>query len=162
MRNNKNVMVALALVAIASMLLAACGGGQPVEVTRIVEVAGTPQVEVVTATPEPKPVEPKTMVVCMAQEPQTLYVLSESALVKVAVLEAVYDAPGGFDLRSYDYQAVAFTKLSNFDDGDAKKEEVEVKVGDMVYNAADDSVVEITKETKVTLNQVVRTQKRVT
>lgn len=153
MRINKNAMVALALVTVASMLLAACGGGQPVEVTRIVEIAGTPQVQVVTATPEPAPEEPKVMVVCMAQEPQTLYSLSESALVKTAVLEAVYDSALLIDTRSYDYQAVTVKSVPNFDDGTAVKSEVEVKVGDKVYNAADDSVVEITKETKVTLNQ---------
>src|SRR3990172_318882 len=150
MRNNKNVMVALALVAIASMLLAACGGGQPVEVTRIVEVAGTPQVQVVTATPEPAPVEPKVMVVCMAQEPQTLYTLSESALVKAAVLEAVYD--WGVDTRSYDYQAVGIMELPSFDNGLATKAEVEVKEGDMVYDAATDGVVPLAAG--VVLNQL--------
>lgn len=142
-------------LAIASMILAACAPApstpQTIEVTKI--VAGTPVVEqvVVTATPEPKPVEPKVFVVCMAQEPQTLYTFSESALVKSAVLEAMYDF--GVDTATYGYLPVGLTKLPSLDDGDAELIEVEVKVGDTVQDAALDAVVTIEPTSTVTLAQ---------
>lgn len=146
--------IALSAVMIVSMILAACAQATPptVEVTRV--VAGTPVVEqvIVTATPAPKPVEPKVFVVCMAQEPQALYTLGGSALVQSAVYEALYDF--GVDSRTYDYQPVGLKKLPNFKDGDAKKNEVTVKVGDTVYDAATDAVVTIAPTSTVTLNQV--------
>ena len=103
----------------------------------------------VTAVPTTAPTQPKVMVVCMAQEPQTLYTFSENALVKSAVLEAVYD--WGFDARGYSYQPNGIVKLPNLDDGDASIADVEVGVGDTVYNLATDEVVTITPTTTVTI-----------
>ncbi len=147
---------------LVSLILAACQPQAPAATTaeRVVETQVVTQVvretqvvqEVVTATPAPKPTEPKVMVVCMAQEPNTLYTMTDSSLVKTAVLEGLYDF--GVDSRSYEYQPVGLTKLPNFDDGDAKQEEVEVGIGDVVYNAADDSVVTVGPTTTVTLNQL--------
>lgn len=146
----------LAGITLFSLVLAACAPAastpQTIEVTKI--VAGTPVVEqvVVTATPEPVATEPKVMVVCMAQEPSTLYTLSESALVKTHVLEAVYD--WGIDTRTYDYQAIGIVELPTFDNGGADRIEVEVGVGDKVYDAAQDLVVTIEATTTATLNQL--------
>src|SRR6185503_14029633 len=90
----------LAGTLLTSLILSACQGPTTVEVpvtvavvqTQVVDVIQTEVVQVeVTAVPTTAPTEPKVMVVCMAQEPQTLYTLSEAALVKTAVLEAVYD-----------------------------------------------------------------------
>jgi peptide/nickel transport system substrate-binding protein len=150
MRKNNKVLMVMSVLAIASIILAACGTPptpETIVVTQIVQ--GESQTVVVTATPEPEPVEPKVMVVCMAQEPQTLYTLSESALVKSAVLEAVYD--WGVDTRGYQYQNVGIAELPSFDNGLAVKSEVEVKDGDMVYDAATDEVVPLAAG--VTLNQ---------
>src|SRR5690554_3156403 len=61
--------------------------GQPVEVTRIV----TETVEIV-ATPETSGEEARTdLVVCMAQEPETLYTYGGSMLVQAAVTHAFYE-----------------------------------------------------------------------
>lgn len=139
--------LAISLLLVASVILAACQPAQTVEVTKI--VAGTPVVEIVEVTPVPAPIE-QTMVVCMAQEPQTLYSFSEAALVKTAVLEAVYD--GTIDTRTYGYQAVAFTAVPKFGAGDADQVEVTVKDGDTVYDVATDSVVPLAAG--VTLNQL--------
>ncbi|HLF03154.1 MAG TPA: hypothetical protein VI547_14320, partial [Anaerolineales bacterium] len=153
MRKNNKVLMAMSVLAIASIILAACGAPptpETIVVTQIVE--GESQTVVVTATPEPEVVEPKVMVVCMAQEPQTLYSLSESALVKAAVLEAVYDSNTVIDTRGYEYQAVSVQSVPNFEDGTAKQEEVTVKDGDMVYDVATDGVVPLAAG--VTLSQV--------
>jgi peptide/nickel transport system substrate-binding protein len=147
-------------VLVFSMLLAACGGGTPQVVEQTVVVKETVVAEgetvveevVVTATPEPEVVEPKVMVVCMAQEPNTLYTLTDASLVKTAVLEALYDF--GVDQRSYDYQPVGLAQLPKFDNGGAVQNEVEVTVGDSVYDAAQDLVVTIQPTSVVTLNQL--------
>jgi peptide/nickel transport system substrate-binding protein len=156
----KRMFAVMSLLVIASMLITACGPSgatTPVVIKETVVVNGTPIV--VTAPPPTSgPAEPtataspKTLVVCMAQEPQTLYTLSEAALVKSAVLEAVYDF--GVDTRTYGYQPVGITKLPDFKDGDAKKNEVTLKAGDKVYDAATDEVVTLPVTHEVTINQV--------
>ncbi|MEK7786925.1 MAG: hypothetical protein AAB658_16065, partial [Chloroflexota bacterium] len=151
MRKNNKVLMVMSVLAIASIILAACGAPptpETIVVTQIVQ--GESQTVVVTATPEPEPVEPKVMVVCMAQEPQTLYTYSESALVKSAVLEAVYDF--GVDTRSYQYQNVGIAELPSFDNGLAAQEEVTVAEGAMVYDAGTDAVVPLAAG--VVLNQL--------
>lgn len=158
--SKKYLMLVFSLVIVASMMLSAC---QPqtvtvektVVVTEVVKEAGATTVveKVITATPAPVATQPKVMVVCMAQEPTNLYnYAGDNALVKTAVLEALYDF--GVDTRTFAYQPVGLTKLPNFNDGDAKKNEVTVKVGDKVYDAATDEVVTVAPTSTVTLNQV--------
>lgn len=134
--NRKKLFTAVSLLMVLSVLLSACAQQQApstVVVRETVVVEATP----VPATPEPA--GPKVMVVCMAQEPETLYTLSEAALVKTAVLEAVYD--WGVDTRSYDYQAVGIVELPSLDNGLASTEEVTVNEGDLVYDVVTDEVV---------------------
>ena len=145
---------------LAALALAAC---TPTEVVKTVIVTQEVQVEgetvikevVVTATPEPaapEVAEPKIMVVCMAQEPTSLYTYEGSALVKTAVLEAVYDF--GVDSRTYEYQPVGITAVPSFDAGDAVQTEVSVTIGDKVYDAVTDEVVTVAPTSTVTLNQL--------
>jgi peptide/nickel transport system substrate-binding protein len=138
MSRNRTMMV-LGLLVVAGMLLAACG--PKTEVT-----PGT----VVTDVPT-QPAAPKTFVVCMAQEPADLNVFTDTALVKAAVLEAVYG--WGLDTRSYTYQAEGLEKVPSFSDGDAQTIEIEVTIGDTVYDAATDNVVTIAADAKISLNQ---------
>lgn len=138
----------ISILALASIILAACAP-QTVEVPVTVIVEGTPVVQIQEVTPTPEP-QPNVMVVCMAQEPQTLYSLSESALVTSAVLEAVYD--GSIDTRTYGYQNVLFTAVPKFGNGDADQVEVTVKEGDMVYDVATDAAVPLAAG--VVLNQL--------
>jgi peptide/nickel transport system substrate-binding protein len=94
----------------------------------------------------------KTMTVCMTQEPRTLYTLSESTLVKAAVLEGVYDF--GVDQRTYAYQPVGMLKLPNYADGDAGQYTVTVQIGDTVYDALSDAVIVLTNTSIVNLRQL--------
>lgn len=156
----RKLWATLMMLVIASVALAACtpAAGTPIVVTSVVTqiVEGTPvevvQTQVVTAVPTDAPTEPKVMVVCMAQEPQTLYTLSEAALVKTAVLEAVYD--WGIDARSYGYQAVGIKELPSFDNGLATQGEVDVTIGDKVYDISTDEVVTVEATSTVTLAQL--------
>ncbi len=106
--------------------------GESVEVTRIVE-----QVVEVTAAPTEAPAQPKDLIICMAQEPPTLYVYGEAMLTASAIRHAIYT--NYITNLSYDYQADGLDKIPSLADGDAVLNVVEVGEGDVVRKA-DDSV----------------------
>jgi len=149
MLRNKLMAMFGALV-VLSMLLAACGPtAAPVEVVKTVVVEKTVEVEkevVVTKevvkevekTPPPTPVQPKTLVVCQGQEPDTLYANGGSMLAASHIQEAVYDGP--IDSRTYSYQPIILEKLPSTEDGDALINAVSVQAGDMVVDDAGDPV----------------------
>jgi peptide/nickel transport system substrate-binding protein len=129
-------------------LLAACqpAAGEPVEVTRIVTetvtVEGEAQevtrviTETVVVPPEETevPAQPKDLIVCMAQEPDTLYPYGGSMLAATAVQVAIFETE--VTTFSYDYQALGIEKLPNLEDGDAVINQVEVNAGDLVLDAS--------------------------
>jgi peptide/nickel transport system substrate-binding protein len=146
MLSSKKLMLVLGLLVIASMVLAACAPTttEPETVVETVvitvETEGETVVQVVTPTPEPVDM-PDTLVICMGQEPETLYVNGNSMLAMTSILEAVfYDGPGGVDARTFDYQPIIWEKLPSLADGDATLVEVTVTEGDTVV-AADQSVI---------------------
>ena len=145
---------ALALTALFVMLgalaLAACQpqAAETVEVTRIVTEEGA-EVEVtriveevveVTAAPTEAPAQPKDLVVCMAQEPDTLYVYGGSMLAASAVQHAIFT--DNLTTLGYDYQADGIEKVPSLEDGDAVLNSVEVTEGTVVRKA-DDTVGEL-------------------
>lgn len=138
----------LGLLVIASMALAACGAPAAPE-------EGPAATEAAPEATEAAPAEPKVMVACLAQEPSTLYLYSESALVKSFVLDAIYDGYagplGGYDARTYDYQSVYYN-LSTFDDT-AEQNTIEVGVGDVVYDPAQDAAVPLEAGMTISMNQ---------
>ena len=81
-----------------------------------------------TSTSQPE----RTLVVCLAQEPETLYPYGGSSSAQQVILEAVYDGP--IDSRSYSYQPVILEKLPSLADGDAQLSPVDVATGDRVVN----------------------------
>lgn len=106
--------------------------GEPVEVTRIVT-----ETQVVEVTREADQVDTgptnKDLIVCMAQEPATLYWYGESMLTKSHVLHGIYD-----DLafsQGFDYQPNGLVKLPSLDEGDAVINDVEVEEGATVADA---------------------------
>lgn len=113
-----------------AIVLASCG--QPAEVdvpiTQIVPTSLTATELVPTELPPP----PKTLVVCLGQEPSSLYLYSPSLPETDAILQAIYDGP--IDLRGYQYQPVILSRLPTLDDGDARIEIVELTEGDVYLN----------------------------
>lgn len=106
--------------------------GQTVEVTRVVEV----QVEVpVEATEVPAEPVSKDLIVCMAQEPDTLYPYGGSMLAGAAVQHAIFE--NNITNLSYGYQAQGLEKLPSLADGDAVLNDVEVNAGDIVLVAGE-------------------------
>lgn len=83
---------------------------------------------IATSTPEPR-----SLVICVGQEPDTLYPLREVFTEQSNILEAVYDGP--IDNRTYAFQPVILEKLPSLADGDAILRTVTVSEGDMIVDA---------------------------
>ncbi|MGB0388364.1 MAG: peptide ABC transporter substrate-binding protein [Ardenticatenaceae bacterium] len=96
-----------------------------------VQVEATVEV-VVTATAEPEVTGPKSIVICQAQEPDTLYIYGGSMLAASHVQAALgyqYNFIVGAD---YAYQAVGLEELPTLDNGGATMETVTINPGDEV------------------------------
>lgn len=120
------------LWALCGPVLAACATDAPVEVEVTVVVP-----KIVEATPEQTAVPPaqsKNLVVCMAQEPDTLYPYGSSMLASRAVGHAIFET--SITTLAYGYQAHAIEKLPSLADGDAVIVTVEVGEGDRVLTAS--------------------------
>lgn len=104
--------------------------GESVEVTRVVVETVTVEVE-----PTPEPTGPKDLIVCMAQEPDTMYPYGGSMLAARAVQHAIFE--NDLTTLSFAYQAQGLEKVPSLSDGDAVLQEVEVKPGDMVRDVTD-------------------------
>ena len=130
--SRKSILLAL-FVVVAVLALAACTG-ETVETikTVIVTVESIVEEVVVTATPEPVVVEPRTLVICLGQEPDTLYPYGGSMLAASQVQEAIWGDT--IDTRTYAYQPGIFEKLPSLADGDAVINAVDVVAGDMVVD----------------------------
>jgi len=112
-----------------SVLLAACQGMPAVEPTATAAPTATLVLPTATATVPP----PRTLVVCLGQEPASLYLYGGSTRGMWSVLEAIYDGP--IDRRQFNYQPVILEKLPTTTDGDATLQAVAVRAGDAVVNA---------------------------
>jgi peptide/nickel transport system substrate-binding protein len=108
-----------------------------IEVTRVIV-----ENELVVVTPEAVEEEekPKELVVCISEEPETLYPygLRNTTTTATHVLQGVYEAL--FTNRAFDYQARAIEKIPSLADGDAVFKVVLVNEGDVVVDADGDVV----------------------
>jgi peptide/nickel transport system substrate-binding protein len=119
-------------------LLAACGLGgedQPTETTNVaIETLESTQ-ELATAPPLSTPTPtPRRLTICMAKEPDTLFLYGGDSIAQRHVLQAIYDGP--IDRVGYQLQPVILEKLPSLADGDAVLEPVPVAAGDVVVNSA--------------------------
>jgi len=115
------------------IFVAGCQTSQPlpqntpaVATQAITEVVPEPPAP--TATPEP----PDTLVMCVQEEPQTLYAYGGSSRSMWSVLEAIYDGP--IDTRGYQLEPVILEKLPSLADGDAAIITKTVQDGDAVVD----------------------------
>ncbi|MEZ0397137.1 MAG: peptide ABC transporter substrate-binding protein [Anaerolineales bacterium] len=112
------------LLFILILLLSACDGGEALPPSP--SSLPAPQ-------PTPTAVEPRSLTVCLGQEPPTLFPVGNLSASAQAVLAAVYDGP--IDTNAYAYQPVILEKLPSLADGDAQVAPVSVYVGDEVVDA---------------------------
>ncbi len=140
---HKRVSLLLALLVVFSMVLSACGTPEPStpaapteDVTEGEEPTSAPATEEeIEVTPEEED-EPTTLVVCLGQEPDSLYQFGSTMAASSHVQEAIYDGAGGYgyDTRTYSYQPVILEKLPSINDDDAVIQEVTVQEGDLVVD----------------------------
>lgn len=136
----RRLFIAAGLLILVAIVAGACAPATPEvrEVEKLVKetVVVEKEVEVVKevqVTPTAPPAGPKELVICQAQEPDTLYTYGGSMLAASAVQHAIYDVP--IDPVSYGYEPVILEKLPSIEEGDATLEEVEVQPGDTVLDA---------------------------
>ncbi len=96
-----------------------------------------------TATPSPQAapsavatatsVAPRTLTICLGEEPNTLFPYANPNEAAQSVLAAIDDGP--IDAVSYVYQPVILKKLPSLADGDAQISPTNVKAGDPVVDA---------------------------
>ncbi len=157
--------VYLLLLALVIPILAACGGAAPVTtgstaapqvVTTIVEVGGTPQTIVVTATPAPATAEPAaepaamrdTIIIGAWQEPESFLDHANSQAVRVEV-EQIF-RPHFVTTLSYDFQPnpdLVEGELPTLENGGAQLVDVTVKAGEPIFSTTDFAVISATADT---------------
>ncbi len=74
--------------------------------------------------------EPRTLTVCLGQEPNSLYPFDVLNSAARSVLGTLYDGP--IDIFSNGYQAVILERIPSLENGDAQLTQVVVKRGDLV------------------------------
>jgi peptide/nickel transport system substrate-binding protein len=120
----------LSAIILFAFILSACQfpmGGDDVETpTQTVVVPPPP-------TPTTTPAPPRTLTVCLGQEPNTLYPFGEPNAAARSVLDAIYDGP--MDVVDYNYQPVILERVPSIGTGDALLEEAPVQPGDLIVDA---------------------------
>lgn len=112
-------------------LLALAGCGRAPEVDLPPTPTGEPPLTaspVASATPTP----PDSVIVCLAQEPESLYLYGDTNRAADEVLSVVYDGP--VDLVGYEQRPVMLEKLPRLADDDAEIEVVSLAAGDVYFN----------------------------
>ena len=136
----------ISLVAVIVLALTACKP-EPTISPAPTGLPGTPLPNVITpipatatATLPPKPTgQPaRTFVICLGQEPQSLYLYGSSSRGMWSVLEALYDGP--IDTRKFSPQPVILQKLPAYPDQDVVVEALDMKAGDLVVDANGDLI----------------------
>lgn len=99
------------------------------ELETSVPVASPPATHPPTIEPAPL----RVLVVCLTQEPASLFLYGDSSPAARAVREAIYDGP--VDTKGYNTHAVILERMPDLANGDASLEAVEVRAGDLIVDA---------------------------
>jgi peptide/nickel transport system substrate-binding protein len=134
----KDILLVLAGLLIMAALFAACtaeGGDHPTPTPVDAESTAEVAQDAGTATALPTPtLPPRQLTICMAEEPETLFIYGGDSFAQRHVLQAIYDGP--LDRVGYQIQPVILEKLPSLADGDAVLESVPVAAGDLIVNSA--------------------------
>ena len=122
------------VILIVGLLLSACSlSTQSAASTPAQPATNTPDPSVPAATITPAPALPRTLTVCLGQEPNTLYPFGTLNAAARSVLGAIYDGP--IEPFTNGYQAVILEKTPSMKNGDAQMAAVSVKRGQSVIDA---------------------------
>ncbi|TFH35175.1 MAG: hypothetical protein E4G99_07885 [Anaerolineales bacterium] len=122
---NKRFMLGLFLL--GALVLMGCQAPTDIDIPITIQPQSSPTIELVSPTALPPA---KTLIVCMAQEPVSLYIYNEAYLYgdtggeANTILQAIYDGP--VDLVRGEIQPVILEELPTLDSGSAHFESVEV------------------------------------
>ncbi len=117
----------LLFISFAGLLLAGCRAPTEVDLPVAIEPPASPTVE--TFVPTPIPPE-KTLIVCVEQEPDSLYIYNREYLFggtgreTNSIFQAIYDGP--FNVLEGSIEPVILDGLPQFEDGTARFETIEV------------------------------------
>ncbi|MEO7841387.1 MAG: ABC transporter substrate-binding protein, partial [Anaerolineales bacterium] len=101
------------------------------QLTEIPVIPQTPTVSAPLITPTPAP---RSLTVCLGEEPNTLYPYGNLNSAARSVLSALYDGP--MDVVEYGYEPIILEKIPNLDDGDAQVSPITVSAGDQVVDSS--------------------------
>ena len=103
------------------------------QVTEIPVLPPTPIASQATPIFTPTPA-PRSLTVCLGEEPNTLYPYGSLNSAARSVLSAIYDGP--MDVVEYGYEPIILEKIPNLDDGDAQLSPITVRAGDQVVDSS--------------------------
>ncbi len=125
------------ILILGSLVLGGCSTPTEVDVPLTFVPTLKPTATEIAPTPEPPP--PKTLIVCLNQEPASLFLYSDTYLrgdayfETNAILQAIYDGP--FDIVDYEVQPVILERLPDLQTGeDVILEQVTLRDGDVYLN----------------------------
>jgi peptide/nickel transport system substrate-binding protein len=125
------------LLILFSIILIGCSAPTEVDVPLTFVPTLKPTATEIAPTPEPPP--PKTLIVCLNQEPTSLFLYSDdylrgdAYLETNAILQAIYDGP--FDIVDFKIQPVIFERIPDIQTGeDVILEQVTLRDGDVYLN----------------------------
>jgi peptide/nickel transport system substrate-binding protein len=99
----------------------------------VTEVSTTPVLPTdIPATPTATPEPARSLIVCVGEEPLTLYPYGSDSRSMWSILEAIYDGP--IDTLNFESQAVILKEIPSLENGAAVTQPVTVTAGEMVLN----------------------------
>src|SRR5512138_2010318 len=119
----------LIILLIATLIIPACAPTS--RATELPIISETPTA--LTPLPTPTPA-PRSLAVCLGEEPNTLYPYGSPNSAARSVLSAIYDGP--IDTVGYSYEPIILEKIPNINDGDAQVSSIPVKAGDQVVDVS--------------------------
>ena len=132
----KHQMIRWGIVFVLGVLLTACAAPaseavlpQSPTTTAAPETAAAEN----TVTPLPTPIPERSLVICLGQEPETLFLYGGASESMWSVLEAIYDGP--FDQVNYETLPAILAEVPSVENGGVVFREVAVAEGDIIVDA---------------------------
>jgi peptide/nickel transport system substrate-binding protein len=138
--NKHRMEMLFSILFIIALGLTACGNPNQ----NLIEQGNTSNPTTVAVTPTAIP--QKTLVICLGEEPQSLYLYANSSRAMWSVLEAIYDGP--IDTMNFLPSPVILNSIPTVENGGVVIQSISVTAGDEVANV-DGDIVTLEKGVKV-------------
>jgi len=97
-----------------------------------IEGIQTPEPTRTTVPATSTPIPPETLIICLQDEPESLYLYGASSRSADTVLQAIYDGP--YDLLDYAFEPVLLKDVPNLASGSVQVNQVTVQSGERYLN----------------------------